>query len=76
MDRLYLTRDQLEKLSTQRLLAYLKKNLRQFNVRDWYDSEDDRRSYEKVAAAWEKAYQDCKDILSTREHCTKTHKGV
>ena len=69
----YLTKQQMEKLSTKRLLAYKRQYL-SYNpfyycsiCGDCCCVETRNRNSEDIKS-WENAYQYLKDILSTREH--------
>lgn len=72
----FLTKEQLEKLSTQRLLAYKKMMLKYPEGPDW-DDVDQASCLEllkithKKHPNWETAYKNVKEMLATREHITK-----
>jgi hypothetical protein len=67
----FLTKEQMEHLTTKRLLAYQKKdNLRSpfnfnFYHRHWGHTKEDIAVFE---AKYTKAYIDIKDVLAKREH--------
>lgn len=65
---IFLTIAQLEKLSTQRLLAYKKKLLSVPESSDWGSGWS---QINKSTASWKEAYQNVKDILAKREHLEK-----
>lgn len=65
----YLTKEQLLKLSTQRLLAYKNKLLRATAGPNW--GEDVSVGMNRSQPEWQKAYQTVKDILATRENVIK-----
>lgn len=73
----YLTKEQMEKLPTPRLLAYFKKHLRSVPI--WEYGE--RKSVGALASweqewsdKWEQARKDAKEVLATRPHSEKTAK--
>ena len=68
----YLTKKQMQKLPTHRLLAYKRKHL-SYNTYAFCGLCDgpcarNAVKYAKEIAEWETAYNDIKEILSTREH--------
>ena len=65
---MFLTKEQLEKLTTKRLLAYKNKLMKYPETKNW-DDPNGRMS--KEHQVWKNAYQDLKDVLSTRENIEK-----
>lgn len=64
-----LSKEELEKLSTKRLLAY--KN-RLMKVPEEADTDNKNPDYMyKGHSIWKRLYQDVKDVLKTREHIEK-----
>ena len=65
----FLTKDQLEKLNTKRLLAY-KKKLMNYSNNGCEFAECDCSDYmmSKSRPEWNEAYNNIKTILATREH--------
>jgi len=61
-----LTREQLEKLTTKRLLAYKNKLMDVHEGPNW-DSDDVVR-LNKTSPEWKELYAIVKEILATREH--------
>ena len=59
-----LSKEEMEKLNTRRLLSYRDKLL---SYRD-YPDHDDPTSLGKSSAEWQEAYISIREILSTREH--------
>jgi hypothetical protein len=61
--------EQLEKLTTPRLLAYKKKLMQVPEEPNWDECSGSRMN--KIDAAWKKAYADVKSVLSKRENVEK-----
>lgn len=61
---MFLTKDQMLKLTTKRLLAY-KNKLMKYHETDNYDPTG---KITKSSPEWQEAYNNLKDILATREH--------
>lgn len=62
-----LSKDQLEKLTTKRLLAYKNKLMDVHDHPDW----DYPGGFSKEHPDWQKLYTDVKDVFSKREHVEK-----
>ena len=60
-----LTKEHMEKLSTKRLLAYLRK----LNVEKSLSNNFINERY--IYINYKKCYEDCKEVLSNREHIEK-----
>jgi len=63
-----LSRDQLEKLSTKRLLAYKNKMMQVPENENW---DEPNVRWNKSSPSWQYLYSLVKEILSTREHVEK-----
>lgn len=61
-----LTRDQLEKLNTKRLLAYKDKLMKVVEGPNW-DGEYNE-CFSKQSPEWKELYAMVKELLATREH--------
>jgi len=59
-----LSREEMEKLNTRRLLSYRDKLLSYHD----YPDHDDPTSIGKSSPEWQEAYLNIREILSTREH--------
>lgn len=64
-----LSKEELEKLSTKRLLAYKNKLMKVPEEADWDNSNPNK--IHKKHPIWKKVYQDVKDVLQSREHVEK-----
>ncbi len=66
-------REQLERLTTKRLLAYRNKLLQTTETGDWIDYPNScvKQLGGKQSTAWQAEYQIVKDILASREHIDK-----
>lgn len=60
----FLSKDQMEKLTTKRLLAYKTKLMSYHETPDWNDPD----SICKTSDSWKKVYANLKTILATREN--------
>ena len=60
----FLSKDQMKKLSTKRLLAYKAKLMSYHETPDW----DDPNSICKASDSWKEAYTNLKAGLSTKEN--------
>lgn len=75
---MYLTKSQMERLPTKRLLAYKRKYLytegRPYEIEDWvWNCEcDGCESIKKSLANYRLAYSNIKNVLNRREHITIT----
>ena len=58
-----LTKEEMEKLTTERLLAYKNKLMQ---VVEFDDEDSDRMT--KSSPEWQSLYANVKSVLSTREH--------
>ncbi len=65
-----LTKEELEKLTTKRLLAYKQSLLIVYESPDL----DNPHSLSKESEEWKACYKSTKDILATREHIEKRAK--
>ncbi len=65
----FLNRNELEKLTTQRLLAYKNKLMKVPESPSWDESDDN--VVNKTSSVWIEVYEDVKAILATREHVEK-----
>lgn len=65
----FLTREQLEKLNTKRLLAYKSALMKCPEGPNWDECDDDRMN--KSRPDWQAQYALVKEILATREHIEK-----
>ena len=63
----FLSKDQMEKLTTKRLLAYKTKLMKYHETPEW----DDPDSISKSSNSWKEAYANLKSILATRENLKK-----
>ncbi len=63
MNELYLSKEQMEKLTTKRLLAY-KAKLMKTNEQP----NEDGTGISKEHPLWKEAYKNIKEVLATREH--------
>ena len=63
-----LSREQLEKLSTKRLLAYKSKMIQVPENGNW---DEPHARWNKSSPSWQSLYSLVKEILSTREHVEK-----
>lgn len=61
-----LTKQQLEKLTTPRLLAYKNKLMQVPETCNWDQEKTSRLNKESVV--WQQTYATVKEILATREH--------
>ena len=61
---MFLTKEEMEMLTTKRLLTYKKKLLKYHDDDNWNDTSMPNKS----SAEWQTAYKNCKMILATREH--------
>jgi len=66
VNEMFLTKEQMEKLTTKRLLAYKNKLMQYPEGPDWDTNEGMNKSHSE----WKQTYQNLKDILATREHIT------
>ena len=62
----FLTREQLEKLTTQRLYAYKKSLMRAVDGPDW--DEDNDNGFHRKNPDWVRTYGAVKEVLGAREH--------
>jgi hypothetical protein len=62
-----LSKEQMEKLTTKRLLAYKTKLMSYHETPDW----DDPNSICKASNVWKETYANLKAVLATRENITK-----
>lgn len=64
-----LTKKQLEKLTTKRLLSY-KNSLMQVHEKTgwWAGYEASKSNLTKESVEWKETYKNLKEILATREH--------
>lgn len=60
----FLTKEQMEKLSTRRLLAYKDKMMEYHDTPNW----DGDAGLNKTSTSWIEAYENIKSVLSTREN--------
>jgi hypothetical protein len=61
--KIFLTKEEMQRLPTKRLLAY--KN----SIMKWHETSNwDDPTGSKLDEVWKKAHQDLKEVLSTREH--------
>jgi hypothetical protein len=67
----YLTKAEMEKINTKRLLAYKEKLLQVPSLKEWerYDPTDGR--FTKACPVWKELYANVKAVLATREHIEK-----
>ncbi len=65
-----LSREQLEKLTTKRLLAYKNKLMQVHDSGDWNDYCIcfQNEHINKTSPVWQETYQNVKSVLATREH--------
>lgn len=65
-----LSREQLEKLTTKRLLAYKNKLMQVHDSGDWNDYCIcfQNEHINKTSPEWQETYQNVKSVLATREH--------
>lgn len=64
MNNKFLSKDQMEKLTTKRLLAYKNKLMKYHDHPDW----DDLDSISKASDIWKEIYANLKSVLATREN--------
>lgn len=67
MNNNFLSKDQMKKLTTKRLLAYKTKLMSYHETPDW----DDPDSVCKTSNSWKEAYANLKSVLATRENLKK-----
>ncbi len=60
----FLSKDQMEKLTTKRLLAYKNKLMKYHDHPDWEDPD----SISKASDIWKETYANLKAVLATREN--------
>lgn len=65
-----LTKPQMEKLTTERLMAY-RGSLLACNEGPGDDPEDTEKELTKDSSMWQGAYDQLKEVLSEREHVVK-----
>ena len=61
---MFLTKFEMERLTTPRLLAYKAKLMKYRESPNW----DDVSYITKSHPAWQEAYKNVKEVLATREH--------
>ena len=64
MNNKFLSKDELEKLTTKRLLAYKNKLMKYHDHPDW----EDPNSISKASDIWKETYSNLKAVLATREN--------
>ena len=60
-----LTKEQMEKLTTKRLLAYKNAVMRVPEGPNW---DDPKAQINKTSPEWQELYANLKEVLATREH--------
>ena len=66
-----LSKEQLEKLTTARLIAYKKSLLKCNEDVNWDTLCSNSHQFVKSSDRWKKAYKDVKDVLAMREHINR-----
>lgn len=64
---MFLTKWQMERLTTARLLAYKDKLMKYHETPNWEDVSYISKSH----PLWKEAYKNIKEVLATREHVEK-----
>lgn len=77
MSKSWLTIDQMEKLPTKRLLAYLKSWREVPEHKDYHESiySFGKSQLCKEDQKWKEQYEKIKSVLANREHLKKEHKN-
>jgi hypothetical protein len=68
----FLTKEQMQKLNTKRLLAYKDKLMKYPEGPSWDENNVDRMN--KSKAEWKKAHANIKEVLAGREHVKRKSK--